>query len=97
MTPATLDAMTHWRGDLWRDGYRHFGPMTDENSNPPAAPCLYCRLQFRDKKTGVLGYELNSAPATGQGAITIVDSTRYEFSIPDQKLPLSAGKYVWDF
>jgi len=98
MPPASLPAMKHYRGDLWRDGYRRFGPMTDDDGNPPAPPCLYCRIQFRDKKTNVLGYELNSDPAvTGEGTITIEDAVTYEFNIPDQGLPLEAGTYVWDF
>lgn len=97
MEPAVLPKMTHWRGDLWRDGFRHFGPMVDENGGPPAPPCLYCRMQFRDKKTGAMGYELNSDPGEGQGTITIVDGTNYEFDLPEQALPLNVGTYQWDF
>lgn len=97
MLPAALSGMKHYRGDLWRDGYRRFGPMNDENNLPPGAPCLYCRMQFRDKKTGVLGYELNSDPAVTEGTIEIEDAVNYEFFIPDQGLPLEAGTYVWDF
>lgn len=98
MIPTTLPKQTHWRGDLWRDGYRKFGPITDENGNPPASPCKYCRLQFRSKNAkGKLGYELNSDPSSGQGQINIDDAATYEFTLPDQALPLTAGDWVWDF
>ena len=97
MIPATLEKMTHWRGDLWRDGFRQFGPMADEEGNPPAAPALYCRMQFRNKTTKALGYELNSDPLEGEGTIVIEDSEAYIFSIPEQALPLAAGEWEWDF
>jgi len=97
MLPEKLDPTSHWRGDLWRDGYRHFGPMADEDGNPPAPPCLYCRIQFREKDKLAMKYELNSNPGPGQGTITIVDGVHYEFDIPDQALPLDAGTYLWDF
>ena len=97
MTPAILAKMTHRRGTLWDDGYQHFGPMEDEQGNPIAEPCLYCRLKFTDKSTGALGYELNSDPGTGQGSINIVDSVNYEFDRISQALPLKAGEYEWEF
>lgn len=93
--PATLPATKHYRGDIWDDGYRQFGPISIDGS-PPAAPCLYCRMQFRDKK-GNLGFELNNDPGPTQGTIDIDDAANYSFSIPDQALPLAAGVWYWDF
>lgn len=96
MIPAKLDATRHTHGDMWRDTY-HFGPITDENGNPPLPlPALYCRMQFRDK-AGVLGYSLSSDPGEGEGTITIVNPTTYEFDVPVQPLPLPVGKWAWDF
>lgn len=97
MIPAELDTIQLYRGDMWRDTY-HFGPMEDENGDPPLPqPAMYARMQFRNKR-GVLGYELNSDPGVGEGTIIIVDGVNYEFSIPEQDLPgLTEGDWWWDF
>ena len=95
MKPAKLPRLTLYRGDKWRDAW-HFGPFTENGGAITLDPCLYCRLQFRSE-TGELGYELNSHPTTGQGTITIVSGSNYEFDIPDQPLPLGAGTWYWDF
>jgi hypothetical protein len=87
--------MKHWRGDKWVDGFTGCGPITID-SQPPDAPCLYCRMQFRDAK-GVLGYELNSAPGPGQGLLEIIDAVNYIFSRPAQDLPLGVGTWKCDF
>jgi hypothetical protein len=84
------------RGDVWESVY-HIGPMEDELAQPPAPPCLSCRLQFRDRTTGALGYELLSTVVDGKGLITIVDSVNYEFDIAEQILPLKVGTFDWDF
>jgi hypothetical protein len=97
MIPYVMPKQTLYRGDKWEDVY-HIGPMADTITGlPPGNPCLSCRIQFRDKTTHELGYELNSAAATGKGIITIVDSVNYEFDIPPQALNLNAGTYEWDF
>lgn len=96
MQPATLPETTHYRGDRWTDGHRHFGPVLVDGV-APADPCLYCRVQFRQRKTGVFGYELNSAPVAGQGQITITDGAAYVFDLPSQELPLAVGSWDWDF
>jgi hypothetical protein len=93
MIPADLGTTRHKGGDRWRDGYKHFTIAPGDDFEP----CLFCRLQFRNKKTGVLGYELNSDPEEGQGQIDIVNAASYEFDIPDQPLPLAEGTWVWDF
>lgn len=95
MEPAALPETTHYRGDRWIDGHRIFGPVLIDGA-PPAQPCLYCRMQFRDR-AGTLGHELNSAPAAGEGTITIVDAAAYTFSLPNQALPLAEGSWLWDF
>lgn len=97
MLPSKVETMVHYKGDIWKDGYRVFGPFVDENDNPVDDPCLYCRMQFRNKEDMELEYELNSNPGSGEGTITITDGTAYIFTIPEQVLPLDAGEYVWDF
>lgn len=93
MQPYTLEKMYHVRGDVWDDGYRHFGPITDEDENPLADPCISCRIQYRDQRTKALGHELSST----SGTITIVDAVNYEFDIPTQALPLGVGVWLWEF
>lgn len=95
MNPVTLPETIHNRGDLWEDGYRKFGPVLIDGS-PLPDQALYCRMQFRHIKTEALGYELNTAPATGQGKIIITDATAWTFEIPAQALPLDAGVWEWD-
>lgn len=95
MLPTTLPAISHYRGDLWRDGYRHFGPMSDEDGDPPAPECAGVRMVFNTEKTDELAYELNNDPGTDQGTIVIVNAQAYEFDIPDQALPLAIGTYTW--
>lgn len=94
MPPAQLPALTHFSGDYWTDGYRHFGPVTYNNAAPDE-PCVFCSVQF--KSNGILGYELNSDPGEGQGEITIVSAANWEFDIPSQELPLKRGKWTWKF
>jgi len=95
MNPAVVDLGSHRRGDKWPawsiDG------ISDEQGGVVAPPCLFCRLQFRLKGRGTLGYELSSAPAEDQGTISIDDPVLYVFSIPAQALPLAAGVWEWDF
>lgn len=97
MIPATLPKTDHWLGDLWRDGYRKFGPMVDSiTGEPPAAPCLYCIVRFTDQH-GVVGWELHSVAGAGHGLITIIDAENYEFALPEQSLPLAVGTWDWEF
>jgi hypothetical protein len=96
MQPVALPRQTLYRGSLWEEVY-HFGPMIDSSGNPPYGECLSCRMQFRTKDTGGLGYELNSNVTEGKGTITIVNGTNYEFDIPAQDLPLNTGSFEWDF
>lgn len=95
MNPALVDLGSHRRGDKWQawsiDG------MSDDLGGVVAPPCLFCRLQFRLKGTGTLGYELSSVPAEGEGTIIIDDPVLYIFSIPEQALPLEVGVWEWDF
>jgi len=97
MLPTTLPSTTHTQGDLWHDGYRHFGPMTLEDGSPPGPPCLFCQMIFKDDKLGEVVYELNSSPADDQGSITIISGDNYEFDIPNQALPLAIGSFTWVF
>ena len=91
---------THYEGDRWIDGYRHFGPVS-VNGSPPADPCLYAEMKFVRKSadTVIVGHTLTSASETGEGKITISDSTNYEFDIGDEEsnLPLSEGIWDWSF
>lgn len=95
MDPAQIELGNHRRGDKWPawgiDG------ITDELGGVPAPPCLSCRLQFRLKGSGTLGYELSSIPATGKGTIIISDPVLYAFAVPEQALPLAVGVWEWDF
>ena len=95
MTPATLPTLSHYRGDLWRDGVRDFGPVTFDGGTPPS-PCGYVRMQFRNKETGALGYELTSVPAPGKGTIIIDNQETWILRIPEQRLPLDVGSWVYD-
>lgn len=97
-SPAILSQTTHYQGDRWVDGYRHFGPVSI-NSSPPSAPCLYAEMRIVKKGSGAVGHVFSSSKATGDGKITIVDSVNYEFEIgsAEESLPLSEGVWEWDF
>ena len=95
MIPATIPTSTHYRGDLWADGVREFGPVAFDGDSPES-PCVYVRVQFRNKETGAFGYELNTAPAPGQGEIIIDNPLTWVLVIPEQPLPLDAGSWVYD-
>ena len=93
--PAELETTVHYEGDRWVDGYKKFGPVTI-NGLPPADPCLYAVMKIKSKRSGVSGYSLLSSNTPGNGKLTIVDSTNYEFMIDDnESLPLSAGEWEW--
>lgn len=89
MIPAKLDSYTVMRGDLWREGYKHF----TINPGFGFAECVFVRIQFRDAK-GKVGHELNSDPKGKQGTITIVDPETYEFDTPNQPLPVAPGTWT---
>ena len=95
MTPATLKPTTHYEGNRYLDGYRHFGPVLI-NGQPPAGPCLYAEMRFVNNKSGG-SFSFKSTNAAGSGKITIVDAENYEFSIDavEQELPLAAGTWSW--
>lgn len=95
MNPAKVDLGTHRRGDKWPAW--NIDGISDEQGGVVAPPCLFCRLQFRLKGPGTLGYELSSVPAAGKGTIVIDDPALYVFSFPDQELPLAVGVWEWDF
>jgi len=94
MVPVTIDELqAHYRGDVWK-GLLGFGPITI-NGVPPATTLVSCRMQFRDREK-LLGYELNTSPAAGEGTLVIDNSTTWVISIPKQLLPLEVGKWYWD-
>ncbi len=94
MEPAVIELGNHRRGGKWPAW--GIAGMSDESGGVVGPPCLFCRLQFRAKGTGTLGYELSSQPLTGQGTIIIDDPVLYAFSIPEQALPLAVGVWEWD-
>ncbi len=95
MDPAIIELGNHRRGDKWPAW--NIGGMSDDLGGVVGAPCLFCRLQFRLKGVGTLGYELSSQPTAGQGSIIIDDADTYAFSVPEQALPLDVGVWEWDF
>lgn len=92
--PAIIQLPPHTRSDKWLAGI-HFGPVLIDEA-PPEYAISSARLQFRDPRTDTLGYELNTAPAVGQGTIIIEDAATWELDIPKQDLPLAAGFWAWD-
>ena len=98
--PATLPMTTHYQGDRWIDGYRHFGPVS-VNGSPPSDPCLYAEMKFVRPQSGSSSSScvFTSESQPGEGKITIIDAVNYEFSIGDSEvnLPLSEGVWEWSF
>ena len=97
MIPATLKTTSHYEGNRYLDGYRHFGPISIDGQQP-TEPCLYAEMRFVNK-SGTVGFSFKSTNAAGSGKLTIVDAVNYEFSIGavEQELPLSAGTWSWAF
>ncbi len=97
MLPFKLKLPEHYKGDSW-PGFV-IGPVTLNGVSPPASVSS-CRLQFRDKDTDELGYELTTESPTpdDKGIIFITgDPADWLINIPTQLLPLNAGKWKWDF
>lgn len=51
-------------------------------------------MQFRESKVAVLP---SATLTTSDGSIVINDPVNWEFTIPVQNLPLTAGTYDWQF
>ena len=94
MTPATLKPTTHYEGNRYLDGYRHFGPISIDGQ-PPTEPCLYAEMRFVNKSGR--NFSFKSTNVSGSGKLTIVDAENYEFSVDaiEQELPLSPGTWSW--
>jgi hypothetical protein len=93
MAPTTVVLEgSYYKGDSWPG--MHIDPVTI-NGLQPALALASCRMQFRDADR-LLGYELNSVPATGKGLIIITNAATWEMDITDQILDMPAGRYNWD-
>lgn len=93
--PVVFDLPMETRGDHWCGVT--FGPLEFPDT-PPWAPLASCRLYFRKQVGHTLGYRLRSGAVTeGIGRIVILDAVNWEVEIPEQVLPLAAGKWIWDF
>jgi hypothetical protein len=94
MKPVNITLEDHYQGDSWVG--MGIGPVLINDAQPPNT-LSSCKLQFRDK-FGQLGAILSTAPAAGEGTITIDNATTWEASIAPQLLSLPRpGIWTWDF
>jgi hypothetical protein len=92
--PVNIPFESHYRNDTW-DGVPVIGPILI-NGLQPAASLVSARMDFRQPVSKVLGHRLSTTPGVGEGTVTIVDATTWEMTIPEQDLPLDAGRWEWD-
>lgn len=88
--PKRFDLPAFVEGETW-EGITLIGPVTI-NGQPPAHPLSLAVLSFRRAYSDIQPkYVLSTAPAEGQGSITIVDAATWRITVPRQALPLRAG------
>jgi len=93
--PVEINIDPYYAGDSWIG--MTVGPVII-NEDSPANTLTSVRMQFRDRKTGDLGFELNTSPGAGEGTITISNASTWLIVVPAQILVgLVKGNYKWDF
>jgi hypothetical protein len=93
-TPVNIPFEPHYRNDTW-DGVPIIGPVKI-NGLQPVVALASARMDFRSFGSKVLGHRLSTAPGVGEGTIAIVNAVTWEMTIPEQDLPLEAGRWDWD-
>lgn len=102
MIPVTVNLPAHTRGDTWNapapddPGGLTIGPI-QINGLAPTESLKRCRLYFRKRIGGALGYGFTSEEVAGFGQIVITDAATWLVFIPPQALPLEVGFWRWDF
>ena len=91
MIPATYNFPKHKVGDYWPGLV--IGPMT-VNGAAPASAADSCRLQFRKGHEVV---KFSDTPGEGEYPIVIDDAAHWQFTVDGLVLPLTAGKWSWEF
>ena len=94
MIPVIINLSDYTAGDTWY-GLK-IGPILF-NDLQPVASLSSCRLYFRLRNNGRIGYKFSSSPSLGEGTIDITDPVTWEVTINQQILPLYANIWSWDF
>jgi hypothetical protein len=90
------DTSYYTRGRQWQNKRPVVTAPFTLGGTPLALTKVEVLIRRQDRSATI--YVLSSAPATGQGSVTLLnDPSNGYFTVPEQQLPLLTGRYYLDF